>query len=105
LVIPGEFYKGGVSLSPRPVEGEEEERRKSIVRRWMVACKVSDVSPKYRYDVALLYLKQVDYDLEAAIEAYKDDERWEKEHPMEANIKGKGKTRQSVGRRRFTGQK
>jgi len=72
----------------------------------MVACKVSDVSPKYRYDVALLYLEQVEYDLSAAIEAYKDDERWEKEHPLEANIgKGKGKTRQSVGRRRFTGQK
>jgi hypothetical protein len=42
LVIPGEFYKGGVSLSPRPVEGEEEEKRKGIVRRWMVACKVSE---------------------------------------------------------------
>jgi hypothetical protein len=41
-VIPGEFYKGGVSLSPRPIEGEDEERRKAIVRRWMVACKVSE---------------------------------------------------------------
>jgi hypothetical protein len=45
-----------------------------------------------------LYLNLVGYDLEAAIEAYKDDERWEK-------AQGKGKTRQSVGRRRFTGQK
>lgn len=61
-------------------------------------CKVSE------YDVALLYLKQVDYDLEAAVEAYKDDERWEKEHPIEANVKGKGK-RHDVGRRRFTGQR
>jgi hypothetical protein len=42
IIIPGEFYKAGISLSPRPVEGEEEERRKSIVRRWMVACKVSE---------------------------------------------------------------
>jgi len=42
VVIPGEFYKGGVSLSPRPIEGEDEERRKAIVRRWMVACKVSE---------------------------------------------------------------
>ena len=42
MVIPGEYYKGGVSLSPRPVEGEEEERRKGIVRRWMVACKVAE---------------------------------------------------------------
>ncbi len=41
-MIPGEFYKGGVSLSPRPVEGEEEERRKAIVRRFMVGCKVSE---------------------------------------------------------------
>ena len=42
VIIPGEHYKGGVSLSPRPVEGEEEERRKAIVRRWMVACKVAE---------------------------------------------------------------
>ena len=42
VLIPGEFYKGGVSLSPRPVEGEEEEIRKSKVRRWMVACKVAE---------------------------------------------------------------
>ncbi|PBP24359.1 thiamine biosynthetic bifunctional enzyme [Diplocarpon rosae] len=98
ILIPGEFYKGGVSLSPRPIEGEEEERRKGLVRRWMVACKVSE------YDVALTYLKQVDYDLDAAVEAYKEDERWEKEHPLEASVTGKGR-RHDVGRRRFTGQR
>jgi hypothetical protein len=53
--------------------------------------------------VALLYLKQADYDLEAAIEAYKDDERWEKEHPLEASLEGKGKTKHDLGKRRFTG--
>ena len=42
ILIPGEFYKGGVSLSPKPVEGEEEEIRKGKVRRWMVACKVAE---------------------------------------------------------------
>lgn len=42
LLIPGEYYKGGVSLSPRPVAGEEEEIRKAKVRRWMVACKVAE---------------------------------------------------------------
>jgi hypothetical protein len=42
ILIPGEFYKAGVSLSPHPIEGEEEERRKVTVRRWMVACKVSE---------------------------------------------------------------
>ncbi|KAF2843765.1 hypothetical protein M501DRAFT_985858 [Patellaria atrata CBS 101060] len=95
ILIPGEYYKGGVSLSPRPVEGEEEELRKAKVRRWMVACKVSE------YDVALLYLKQHNYDLEAAIEAYKEDERWEKEHPLENFNKSKSKTAQRPGKRRF----
>jgi len=42
LLIPGEYYKGGVSLSPRPVEGEEEETKKSKLRRWMVTCKVAE---------------------------------------------------------------
>lgn len=41
-IIPGTHYKGGVSLSPRPVEGEEEEARKGKVRRWMVGCKVAE---------------------------------------------------------------
>ncbi|MCJ1308545.1 hypothetical protein MMC25_002198 [Agyrium rufum] len=42
ILIPGEFYKGGVSLSPRPVEGEEEEIKKSKIRKWMVTCKVAE---------------------------------------------------------------
>ena len=42
ILIPGEYYKGGVSLSSRPVEGEEEEIRRGKVRRWMVACKVAE---------------------------------------------------------------
>ncbi|KAF2085490.1 hypothetical protein K490DRAFT_75115 [Saccharata proteae CBS 121410] len=94
ILIPGEYYKGGVSLSPRPVEGEEEEKRKAKIRRWQVACKVSE------YDVALLYLKQADYDLDAAIEAYKDDERWEKENPLQKSSKGKSKADQPSGRRK-----
>jgi hypothetical protein len=76
LIIPGAYYKGGVSLSPRPVEGEEEESRKAKVRRFMVACKVAE------YDVAVIYLKQADDDLDRAVETYKADERWEKEHPL-----------------------
>ncbi|KAL8700733.1 MAG: hypothetical protein Q9224_000830 [Gallowayella concinna] len=42
VLIPGEFYKGGISLSPQPIDGEEEEIRKSRIRRWMVTCKVSE---------------------------------------------------------------
>lgn len=58
IVIPGEFYKGGVSLSPVPVGGEEEEVRKSKIRRWMVACKVSRcVGNSYSYFSIWLYGK------------------------------------------------
>ena len=42
VLIPGEFYKGGVSLSPTPVDGEEEDIRKVKIRRWMVACRVAE---------------------------------------------------------------
>ncbi|KAI5465595.1 hypothetical protein BGZ63DRAFT_420150 [Mariannaea sp. PMI_226] len=82
-LIPGEYYKGGVSLSPRPIEGEEEELRKGKIRRFMTSCKVSD------YDEAVLYLEQSGYDLAAAVEAYMDDERWAAEHPPD--IPGKGR--------------
>ena len=41
ILIPGEYYQGE-SLSARPVEGEEEERRKVIVRKFMVGCKVAE---------------------------------------------------------------
>jgi len=85
VLISGEYYTGGVSLSPRPVEGEEEELRKAKIRKWMMACKVVD------YEIALFYLKQVDYDLEFAIMAYKDDEQWEQENPFKAKAKEKGR--------------
>jgi hypothetical protein len=54
--------------------------------------------------VATLYLQQSDWDLESAIEAYREDERWEKEHPMEAKSKSKqGKNAKDAGMRRFVG--
>ncbi|ETS85761.1 hypothetical protein PFICI_03786 [Pestalotiopsis fici W106-1] len=80
VIIPGEYYKGGVSLSPTPIDGEEEELRKGKIRRFMVACKVSE------YDVAVLYLQQSDYDLEAATIAYIADEEWEASHPVEGAL-------------------
>ncbi|KAI1467220.1 uncharacterized protein F4812DRAFT_53635 [Daldinia caldariorum] len=89
ILIPGEYYKGGVSLSPRPVEGEEEEARKSKIRRWMMACKV------HEYDVAVLYLEQAGYDLEMATEAFFADEEWEQTHPVETAGRGKGIARQA----------
>ena len=61
------------------------------------------LAARYRYDVALLYLQQADYDLEKAIEAYKADEQWEKDHPMQAVNKGKSKATQNSGKRRWFG--
>ncbi|KAI1857612.1 uncharacterized protein JN550_013124 [Neoarthrinium moseri] len=87
VIIPGEYYKGGISLSPRPVEGEDEELRKGKIRRFMVACKVSE------YDVAVLYLEQADYDLGAAAEAYIADEEWEASHPVGGSTRGKAVAR------------
>ncbi len=76
VVIPGAWYGAGVSLSPRPVEGEAEEARKGKIRRFMVATKVAD------YEVAVLYLQAADYELEAAVGSFLEDERWERENPM-----------------------
>jgi hypothetical protein len=102
VLIPAEFYKGGVSLSPRPLEGEEEEIKKTKLRKFMVGCKVSEYAHHVRmaaeanlnrYDVALLYLEQAAYNLDQATAAFKADEKWEKDHPMEAAKKGKSKHR------------
>lgn len=42
ILIPGEHYKGGISLSPQPLESEEEEMKKNKIRRWQVSCKVAE---------------------------------------------------------------
>ena len=73
VLIPKSHYNGPpLSTPPDP----EEEERKNKLRRWMVATKCAD------YNVATLYLKGSDYNLEVAVEAFKADERWEKDHPM-----------------------
>lgn len=77
VLIPSSHYTGPpLSTPPDP----EEEERKNKLRRWMVATKCVD------YNVATLYLKGSDYNLELAVESFRSDERWEKDHPM----KGKG---------------
>lgn len=94
ILIPGEYYRGGVSLSPRPVEGEDEELRKAKILRFMTSCKVTD------YDVAKLYLEQAGYDLAAAVDAYVGDEAWGREHRNRMVTVG-GK--RSVGGRKIRG--
>lgn len=82
VVIPGSHYPAGVSLSPRPPRGEDDEARTSKVRRFMTSCKVHD------YDLALLYLEQAGYDLDDAVERWRDDERWERENPLADSASG-----------------
>ncbi|KAM0278086.1 hypothetical protein ACHAQH_005377 [Verticillium albo-atrum] len=83
LLIPASHYPAGSpSLSPHPVESEDEIRRKAALRRFMVTCKVAD------YDVATLYLEQAGYDLRRAVENWEGDAAWERAHPKEG--KGKG---------------
>ena len=82
VCIPRSHYQGP-SLSHPP--NAEEEEKKTKLRRWMVATKCAD------YNVARLYLKGSDWNLEVAVEAFKSDEQWEKNHPFD---KGKGSRRQ-----------
>lgn len=56
-----------------------------------------------RYDVAVLYLEQAGYNLEDAMTAYRADEKWEKEHPLQAAKKGKAPMLQNSGKRRWFG--
>lgn len=46
-------------------------------------------------------MQQAEWNFDAAVEAYKEDERWENEHPLHA--REKGKKAKSVGMRRFVG--
>jgi len=72
---------------------------------WEVLKADHSISPSLRYDVALLYLQQADWNTDVAIESFREDERWEKEHPIEAQQRaGKGKgSAKSVGMSRFVG--
>ena len=93
-MIPRTYYSGE-SRSPNPIDSEEEETKKVKIRRWMVATKCAD------YDVAGVYLKGSDWELETAVEAYRGDERWEKENPIISSMRGGGggKEKKKVGRR------
>lgn len=88
ILIPRAYYNGPpLSCPPDP----EEEERKNRVRRWMMATKCAE------YNMAQLYLKASSYELDAAIEAFKADEQWEKEHPMEGKAKQKSPSRRRFG--------
>lgn len=91
LSIPGSHYKGGVSLSPEPVESEEEIERKAKLRRFMVGTKCHD------YEVAGLYLKNAGGDVDKALRAWKEDEKWERENPLERSREGRKGKKRGIG--------
>ncbi|KAL6252762.1 hypothetical protein RBB50_000481 [Rhinocladiella similis] len=83
VLIPRSHYAGpALSTPPDP----EEEERKTKLRRWMVATKCPD------YGVATLYLKGADYDLDIAVQAFRADEEWERNHPLRHGGTGKAKS-------------
>jgi len=57
----------------------------------MVATKCAE------YNMAQLYLKASNYDLEIAIEAFKADEQWEKDHPMQGKGKQTDRPKRRIG--------
>ena len=54
----------------------------------------TSIPVRLRYNVALLYLDQSKYDLDAAVEAYLADENWERDHPIASSSKVKSKQNQ-----------
>lgn len=54
------------------------------------------------YDIALFYLKQSNYDLEAAVVSYWADEEWEKKNPVASSSKGPKKQITSKRKRVIT---
>lgn len=88
VLVPKAYYTGPpLSTPPDP----EEEERKNKVRRWMVATKCPE------YNMAQLYLKGSQYNLDIAIEAFKADEQWEKDHPLNGNGKQKERSKRHFG--------
>ena len=81
LLIPASHYTGpNLSTPPDP----EEEERKNKIRRFMLGTKCVE------YSVAQLYLKGSEWDVERAVRGWREDEEWERRHPL---AKEKGKKR------------
>lgn len=98
--IPRSAYSGP-SLSPKSHLSDEDIERRRTLRRFMVAAKVSD------YDIAKLYLEDAGWEEGLAMERWREDAEWEREHPLEARqerVGEKVKGREGLWKRRFMGQ-
>ena len=92
IKIPSTHYQGP-SLSPNPLESQEEVERKSKIRKLMVQCKVSE------YKMALMYLEETKWDLDLAIEKVEEDDKWEREHPINGSSSRANTATNPYGRR------
>ena len=92
IKVPASHYRGP-SLSPNPLESQEEVERKSKIRKLMVQCKVSE------YKIAVMYLNEAKWDLDRAIERVEEDDRWEKEHPIHSSSTNAGMATNPYSRR------
>ena len=82
VFIPG---YNGPSLSREPEESEEVEVRKIALKRFQLISKCVD------YKMATIYMENSGWNIEAAVQKYKDDIAWEKAHPLKDG-KQKAKT-------------
>ncbi|KAK6506108.1 hypothetical protein TWF506_011029 [Arthrobotrys conoides] len=84
ILIPRNRYSG-LSLSPNPVQSEEE----NVLKRFQIRTKCVE------YDIAKVYLDEAGWDLEKAIEKWAADELWEASNgDMSSKVRA-GKARSS----------
>jgi len=89
MLIPGQYYQGP-SHSATPPDGEEEETRKSKLKRFQTKSKCVDVK------MAEVYLDNAGWDEQKALDEWREDEKWEMEQKSK-DAKGKGKMRFGMG--------
>jgi hypothetical protein len=72
VLIPGSHHPSGTSLSPHPLEDEEQQRKRGRVKRFMTTTKCTE------WDVAGVYLEDEGWDVDRALERWFEDEAWER---------------------------
>ena len=72
IVIPVSHYPSGISASPHPLESEEEQRRRSQIRRFMTRTKCVE------WHVAAVLLEEDGWDVDGAVARWMEGEEWVK---------------------------
>lgn len=94
IEIPSPPYNGPSLSQPPTEEEQEQEVKKSKIKRFQLKTKCID------FDSAKVYLKEAGWDEELAAKNWLADERWVKDNPMrERNTGNKGKEVVGKGRK------